>query len=98
MTAYKKGYAASPVGAGSTTFEFGDFGMRQRLERGECAYQWSAFVEVIEDQHGTFRFWMTPFTAVVLPARYITTDQAVALRDLVEAARARGDIKGVPDE
>jgi hypothetical protein len=26
MTAYKKGYAASPVGAGSTTFEFGDFG------------------------------------------------------------------------
>jgi hypothetical protein len=72
--------------------------VRQRLERGECAYQWSAFVEVIEDQHGTFRFWMTPFTAVVLPARYVTTDQAVALRDLVEAARSRGDIKGVPDE
>lgn len=96
LDAYKNAYAVTPLGRAPTTFTFDVHGLRQKLERGECAYEWSAFVEVVEDQNGTFRFWMTPFMAVVLPARYVSAQQASALRALVAESRERGEIKGVP--
>jgi hypothetical protein len=93
LAGYKRAYALTPVGADPCTFEFDANGMRQVMPRGESSYRWSAFVEVVEDQSG-FRLWMTPFTAIFLPSRYLDEARSAALRSLIEAARRRGDIKG----
>jgi len=34
--------------------------------------------------------------AVFLPSRFVSKSQAAALRDLIQAARERGDLKGAP--
>jgi len=95
MGAYKKAYVEAPVGAEPCTFTFDDNGMHQAMSRGTSSYRWSAFVEVIDDARG-FRLWMTPFMAVFLPSRFVSEPQAAALRDLIQAARERGDLKGAP--
>lgn len=94
MGEYKKAYAATPIGADPCTFVFDANGMRQTLPRGESTFFWSAFVDVVENKDG-FRFWMTPYMAVCLPARYLTEHTAIQLRALVQDARERGEIKGV---
>lgn len=93
LGAYKKIYASTPIGADPCTFVFDADGMNQSMPRGETAFRWSAFVDVVDDKRG-FRFWLTPFTAVFLPARFVDEQKAVELRRLIADARERGDIKG----
>jgi hypothetical protein len=90
----KRGYENSPIGAGPCTFEFDAEGMRQRMPHGETAFRWSAFVDVIESKD-SFRFWMTPYSAIALPVRYLNGEQAEALRALVDEARKSGAFQGV---
>lgn len=92
---YKKRYAAAPVGADPCTFTFDSNGMHQSMPLGTSSYRWSAFVEVVEDARGV-RLWMTPFMAVFIPARFMNDAQSAGLRTIVEAARQRGEIKGIP--
>lgn len=93
---YKKSYAAAPVGADPCTFTFDANGMHQTMPRGTSSYRWSAFVEIVEDVRGV-RLWMTPFMAVFIPACFINEQQAIDLHGLIEAARERAEIRGVPE-
>ncbi len=95
MGALKQGYAASPVGAAPCTFRFDQEGMKQSLALGGCDYRWAAFVDVIESDDG-FRFWMTPYMAVMLPMRFMDETQKNALRTLLAEVRARGELRGAP--
>ena len=93
--AYKKAYSQTPLGSEPCTFVFDTNGLRQVMPCGESSFRWSAFGDVAESVAG-FRFWMTPFMAVFIPARFIEEAKAVELRRLIDAARERGDIKGAP--
>lgn len=93
---YKKAYVATAVGGEPCTFTFNENGLHQVMPRGVSSFRWSAFVEIVEDARG-FRFWMTPFMAIFLPARFIDEANAESLRRLIADARERGDIKGVSE-
>ncbi|MBN8607931.1 MAG: YcxB family protein [Caulobacterales bacterium] len=93
MGALRRGYEVSPTGAAPCTFRFDDEGMQQSLSVGGCSYRWAAFVDVVESADG-FRFWMTPYMAVMLPVRFMDDAQKNALRALLVKVRARGELRG----
>jgi hypothetical protein len=94
LSSYKKAYQATPTGAAPCQFVFDANGVHQVGPHHESRLDWSAFVEVAESGDG-FRFWMTPFMAIVLPMRFVTPPQAEEIRALIIEARADGRIKGV---
>jgi hypothetical protein len=89
----QRGYEVSPIGAAPCTFRFDDDGMQQSMSVGGCNYRWAAFVEVVESADG-FRFWMTPYMAVMLPTRFMNDAQKDVLRALLAEVRARGELRG----
>lgn len=93
MGEYKKAYAESPTGGAPCDFVFDEQGVKQRGLGYETAFTWSAFVDVIETPQ-SFRFWLSPFSAITLPMRYLNDDQRAALRRLVADARAAGAFPG----
>jgi hypothetical protein len=97
LGAYRKGYENSATGAAPCDFTFDSDGMRQESPHYSSAFKWTAFADVREDAGG-FRFWMTPFTAVFLPIRYLSQAEGDALRALIADARANGRIKGLAEE
>lgn len=96
LAEYKKAYAETPTGGAACDFIFDDSGMRQVGSGFKTFFEWNTFVEVTEDNNG-YRFWLTPFSAVRLPYRYLDEQKRLALDDLIKAARERNDIKGAPN-
>lgn len=94
MAAYRAAYVQSPLGEAGCDFAFDLEGMKQVGPAYQTSMAWSCFVEVVEDNTG-FLLWLTPFSAVKLPIRYLDDVQLSELRALVLAARERGDIKGI---
>lgn len=86
----------TPTGGAGCDFTFDETGMKQSGAGFHVAFDWKTFVEVTEDDGG-YRFWLTPFSAVRLPYRYMRDDGRSALDGLIKAARERGDIKGAPN-
>lgn len=94
LGAYKKAYALTPTGSAPCDFYFDGWGMKQIGAGFKTEFEWRCLADVTEDR-GAFRFWLTPFSAVVLPYRYASEGKDVALRQLIADARARGEIVGV---
>lgn len=95
MDAYRAAYVETPVGRPGCDFEFDEAGMKQSGPGYTVVFAWDMFVEVVDDQTG-FMLWMTPFSAVKLPIRFLDDEGVAALRVLIQQARERGLIKGVP--
>lgn len=94
MDAYRAAYVETPIGRAGCDFEFDEAGMKQTGPGYNVVFGWDMFVEVVDDQTG-FMLWMTPFSAVKLPIRFLDDENIAALRTLVQQARDRGLIKGV---
>jgi hypothetical protein len=92
---YKKAHAQTPTGGAACDFTFDDRGMKQSGLGFQTVFDWKTFVEVTED-NGGYRFWLTPFSAVRLPYRYLDENKRAALDALIKSARERDDIKGAP--
>ncbi|MBC7768007.1 MAG: YcxB family protein [Phycisphaerales bacterium] len=60
------------------------------------AAKWSAFVDVAENAE-VFHFILSPAQVWALPKRAMSGDEIARLKSLIDEARARGDLKGVPD-
>ena len=89
----KRAYAGSPLGVEPCTFTFDDEGVKQTTPYSTSSFLWSGFADVIENEKG-FRFWLTPYSAVFLPSRFLNEEQRAALSGLIDRARIRGSIKG----